>query len=87
MLFTLVKFSWKKKKSKIGPDNLHYHTTILVKLTRQQFSRSFLSPFLNIGVIFASFHEDGTVPVLYEFWNFIDKNGAMVWTNSASILE
>ena len=27
MLFMLVKFSHKKKKSKIGPDNLNYHTT------------------------------------------------------------
>ena len=28
MLFMLVKFSRKKKKkSKIGPDNLYYHTT------------------------------------------------------------
>ena len=46
-----------------------------------------MSPFLKIGVIFASFHEDGTVPVLYEFWNIIDKDGAMESANSTSILE
>ena len=48
---------------------------------------SFLSPFLNIGVIFASFHKDGTVPVLHEFWNIIDKEGAMESANSTSILK
>ena len=42
---------------------------------------------LKISVIFASFHEDGAVPVLYEFWNIIDKDGAMESANSTSILE
>ena len=37
---------------------------------------SFLSPFLNIGVIFA-----------YKFWNIIDKHGVMESANSTSILE
>ena len=46
---------------------------MLVKLVGQYFSGCFLSPFLNIGIIFAFFHEDGTVPDLYEFWNIIDK--------------
>ena len=46
-----------------------------------------MSPFLNIGVIFASFHEDGTVPVLCEFWNIIDKDGAMESTNLTNILD
>ena len=60
---------------------------MLVKLTGQYFLGSFLSPFLSIGVTFAFFHEDGTVPVLYEFWNIVDKDGAMESANSTSILE
>ena len=43
--------------------------------------------FLNICVIFASFHEDGAVPVLYEFWNITNKDGAMDLANSTSTLE
>ena len=42
---------------------------------------------LKKSVIFASFHEDGAVPVLYEFWNIINKDGAMESANSTSILE
>ena len=46
-----------------------------------------MSPFLNIAIIFAYFHEDRTVPVLYEFLNIIDKNRGMGLANSTSILE
>ena len=46
-----------------------------------------MPPFLKIGVIFASFHEDGKVPALYEFWNIIDKDGVMESADSTSILE
>ena len=33
-----------------------------VKLTRLIFSGFFLDPFLNSGVMFASFHSEGTIP-------------------------
>ena len=46
-----------------------------------------MSSFLSVGVIFASFYKNRTVPVLYEFWSIINKDGAMVSANSTSILE
>ena len=39
--------------------NLH---TTDVKLTGLKFSGFFLDPFLNSGVMFASFHSEGTIP-------------------------
>ena len=39
--------------------NLH---TTDVKLTGLQLSGLFLDPFLNSGVMFASFHSEGTIP-------------------------
>ena len=39
--------------------NLH---TTYVKLTGLCFSGMFLDPFLNSGVMFASFHAEGTIP-------------------------
>ena len=41
--------------------SINLHTTD-VKFTGLYFSGFFLDPFLNCGVMFASFHSEGTIP-------------------------
>ena len=58
---------------------------MLVKLNERQFRGVFFITFFEYK--YWPFHEVGRASVLYEFWNIIDKDGAMESANSINILE